>query len=216
MTLKAILFDLDGTLLDTSLDLQTALHRVQDQYHLPLSSLEEVQQAMGNGIEALVKHEMKDLDSSLLPQALELFHQYYSECYNNQTQPYLGIHEYLLQLKQKGILCAVVTNKHDSYAQTLIETHFPDIFEVVCGAIEGIPKKPHPAMISMTLEKLHIKAEEAIYIGDTEVDLQSASNASIKGILVSWGYRSKEQLNRLNEVPVYDTVDDCFRALGCV
>lgn len=216
MTLKAVLFDLDGTLLDTSLDLQTALHRVQVHFHQPISSLEDVQAAMGNGIEALVKREMKHLNPTLLPQALELFHQHYAQCYNLETHPYEGILEYLHHLKQKGIKCAVVTNKADHYAQSLIQTHFPNCFDVICGAVEGIPKKPHPTMIEMTLEKLHVNAKEAVYVGDTEVDFQSAQNASVQAMLVTWGYRSKEQLNRLNEVPVYDTVDDCFRALGCV
>ena len=216
MSIKALLFDLDGTLLDTSEDLQSALHGVQNHFDYPLSSLKDVQAAMGHGIEALVKQCLTKLKPSDLDEAIGLFHDAYAQCYNQKTAPYPKIKDYLTQLDHQGIYLAVVTNKADSYAQNLIETHFPNLFMSVMGASSQYPKKPHPVMIEETLRRLGVEAHEALYIGDTEVDLLSAQNAKMKGILVGWGYRSYESLNDLKSVVVYRTVDDCFRALGCV
>lgn len=216
MSIKALLFDLDGTVLDTSEDLQSALHRVQSHYETPLSSLKDVQAAMGHGIEALVKQCLTKLNPSDLDEAFRLFHEAYAQCYNQKTAPYPKIKDYLTQLHHQGLHLAVVTNKADSYAQNLIKTHFPDLFECVMGASSQYPKKPHPAMIEESLKRLGVEAHEALYIGDTEVDLLSAQNARMKGILVAWGYRSYESLIDLKSEAVYRTVDDCFRALGCV
>jgi phosphoglycolate phosphatase len=210
---KVILFDLDGTLLNTSLDLQTALYSVQQHFGLALSSLESVEESMGHGIKALVKRNI--LDSIDLDEALQLFEQSYAKGYMHQTVAYPGVLEGLKKLKDLGYHLGVVSNKEDVYAQTLIQKHFEGIFDFVLGAKDNVPKKPHPHMLTQALAFFDCSKDEAIYVGDTEVDLDSAQAVDMDALLVSYGYRSFEDLKSLN-VEIAQSVLDCFETLSCV
>lgn len=210
---KVILFDLDGTLLNTSLDLQSALHDVQRHYNLTLSSLDHVEESMGHGIKALVKRSISD--SINLDEAMHLFEQRYAKCYMHQTLAYPGVLKGLKNLKQKGYHLAVVSNKEDGYAQALIQKHFEGIFDFVLGAKANVPKKPNPAMLLQALTFLGCTIDEAIYVGDTEVDLESAQAVGMDVLLVSYGYRKFEALKSLN-VEIALSVLDCFETLSCV
>ncbi len=210
---KVILFDLDGTLLNTSLDLQTALHAVQQQFDLALSSLERVEESMGHGIKALVKKNI--LDSIDLDEAMHLFEQAYAKAYMHQTVVYPGVLEGLKKLKYLGYHLAVVSNKEDVYTQRLIQKHFEGIFDFVLGAKDNVPKKPHPAMLTQALAFFDCTKDEAIYVGDTEVDLDSAQAVGMDALIVSYGYRSFEELCSLNVEPAQSVVD-CFETLSCV
>lgn len=211
---KVILFDLDGTLLDTSKDLRTALNQIQHQYQVRLWSLDEVQQGIGHGIEALVRLALPQLENH--DKAIQQFKEFYHIYFDDQTHPYPEIPRLLKALKLQGFKLGVVSNKADIYTQRLIQHHFPNQFDVVIGSTNELPKKPHPAMIELALSKLKVLASSAIYIGDSEVDVHSATQAGLTYLCVTWGYRSPSKLMQIKGMRLVGSSEDCLKVLGCV
>lgn len=214
---KAVFFDLDGTLLNTSKDLQTATHTLQNHFHHPLWTLSEVEAAMGHGIEALVKKAVFPLEGQDLQDALALFHATYAQVYDDQTEAYVGIVDLVERLRQKGLRLGVVSNKRDDYTQALIQHHFgQDRFEFVLGASDRLPKKPDPAMLLEACKTLQVDPKDCVYVGDTEVDVHFAQRAGMKALVVTWGFRSRQELAQLFDGPLIESVKDCLMALDCV
>lgn len=214
---KAILFDLDGTLLNTSKDLQKALHEVQKYYRIPLTSLIDTQTYMGYGIQSLVDSACASLNECDKKGALLLFHQVYATCFNHESKPYVGIIKGLKQCKEKGIKLAVISNKANEYTQILIDTHFKEIqFDYVLGASSTVLKKPFPDMLNQAIKVLHMEAKDCLYVGDTEVDVQAANAAMMDVMVVGWGYRDLDSLRKMNIYASAHSVEDCFSQVACV
>lgn len=195
---KLLIFDLDGTILNTLDDLAASTNYALEQNSMPKRSLEEVRAFVGNGIRKLIERAVPGGSSEAEKKAvLESFTTHYKAHSADKTRPYKGIPEVLAQLKIQGFQLAVVSNKADFAVQSLCETYFPGTFTFVVGEREGIRRKPAPDSIYEVLEQLNIPKEEAVYIGDSDVDAETAKNAGIDLIAVTWGFRDREVLEAM-------------------
>ena len=195
MNINTVIFDLDGTLLNTLEDLYLAFNYAIKSFGYPERSLEEIKSFVGNGIKTAIEralpHKVSDEEFEKI---VEKFKQYYIKNMYTKTEAYGGINEMLSELKQKGYKLAVVSNKYDDAVKTLCKNYFKDYIEVAIGEGHGTEKKPSPTGVIKALKELNSNKEEAIYIGDSEVDIQTAKNAQIPCISVLWGFKDKEFL----------------------
>lgn len=201
MRYKLILFDLDGTLLNTIADLREAVNHALKLRGLPQHSLEMITQMVGHGARNLITQalpaELSD-DEALIDAVLADFTDYYFAHIDLYTQPYPGIPELLKELHHRGILLAVASNKFKAGTEHLIKEFFPDIpFVAVLGNRPGFPLKPDPGIVGEVLSKAGVNKEEAVMVGDSPTDMRTAANSGIKGIIVGWGYRdTRDQTKR--------------------
>ena len=218
-----MIFDLDGTLLDTIEDIADSLNVILESNGLATLSVETVKSYVGNGLRVLLERSLKDprqdkavasgQDIDILLQALI---DYYSAHCLIKTKPYSGIPEVLQQLKTMGIKTAIVTNKNIKAATELKELLFADVITVVVGEDEahGICKKPVPDMVKMAAEQLGITLEEAYYVGDSEVDVETAENAGMDGLFVLWGFRTREQLLKAGAKILLEKPEELIRVFS--
>lgn len=198
---KAVIFDLDGTLLNTIDDLANCVRFIQKKYGWHQDSTDVVKQHVGNGLRNLMILSIpKGEQNPLFEQAFAEYKVYYQAHCEDQTDLYPGIREMLSELKQKGIRMAIVSNKAHPAVLKLHDTYFKDYMDVVFGENEaaGIRKKPAPDMVNLALESLGCTKEEALYVGDSDVDKATADNSGLDCILCSWGFRELELLQSLN------------------
>lgn len=188
---NTVIFDLDGTLLDTLEDLWAATNYALTSCDMPEKSLDEVRSFVGNGIRMLMNRAVPGGDGNPdFDKAFEAFKQYYGVHCNDTTKPYDGISELLQELKKGGYDVAIVSNKIDSAVKDLNDRYFPEV-EVAIGDRENMKRKPEPDSVLLALEKLGKTQEEAVYVGDSDVDLLTAENAGLPCISVLWGFRDK-------------------------
>lgn len=198
---EAVLFDLDGTLLDTLEDLKDSVNYIMEKYHFPKRTLDEVRNAVGNGIHKLIERSVpKETDAETIESAFCDFMTYYQKNCMVKTKPYPGMEELLDRLKTDGCKLAVVTNKGNEAVQEMIPHYFGGIFEIAIGTTKEMPKKPAPDTAYFVLEKMHTEKEKALFIGDSQVDVETAKNAGIDSILVTWGFRDRETLIKAGAV----------------
>ena len=194
--MKTLIFDLDGTILDTLLDLKNAVNHALNFYNLPEKDLEFVRKAIGNGTTILIQRCTPSSLSEIERQKVfDKFKTYYLSHYADFTKPYVGIKEMLTDLKGKVTL-AVVSNKDNDLTNKIINKEFPGLFDIIQGSYLDHPKKPDPYLINKIIKENNIK-EECLYIGDTNVDKESATNVDLPYLLVSYGYRTKEELEKM-------------------
>lgn len=187
----AIIFDLDGTLLDTLGDLHAATNGVLRQFGYPERTLEEVRQFVGNGAEQLIRLAVPEGQQESVPQVLTAFQSYYAAHCDILTQPYEGIPEMLEKLGEKYPL-AVVSNKPDRAVKELAKIYFPTLY--ARGESTDCPRKPAPDMVFKAMEALG--ADRCIYVGDSEVDVKTAQNAQVPCLSVTWGFRDVKTLEQ--------------------
>lgn len=190
------IFDLDGTLLDTLQDLAAAVNYALRQNGMMEHSVDDIRRFVGNGVRKLIERAIPDgTRNSKMEEVFSAFRTYYINHSLDATQPYEGINELLQELKNRGCKMAVVSNKMMAATQELVEHFFPEI-EVAMGENEaaGIRRKPAPDMVLEALRRLGVEAETAVYVGDSDVDIQTAKNAGIPCISVLWGFRDKDFL----------------------
>lgn len=191
----AVIFDLDGTLLNTLGDLRAATNHALEVRGLPPHSMEEIRQFIGNGIRLLICRAMPEgTPEAEIDAALDDFKAYYAAHIHDRTVPYDGIPQLLTALKKRGIKVAVLSNKIDSASQQLIEYFFPEKTDVVFGEHVGVPRKPDPTSCRMVMQQLGVQPEQVLYVGDSGTDMQTAKNAGLYAVGVTWGFRSKEVL----------------------
>lgn len=198
---RAIIFDLDGTLLDTLEDLRDSLNVALAGKRLPERTLEEVRHFVGNGIHNLIERAVPEGTSEeVVEQVFQDFRRYYLEHCEEKTCAYPGIPELLQELERRGISMAIVSNKADAAVKELAKTYFPKV-GVAIGEREGIARKPAPDSVFEAMRLLGVSAEEVLYVGDSDVDIATANNAGLPCVSVTWGFRGEEFLRSLN--PAY-------------
>lgn len=213
-TVRAVLFDLDGTLLDTIEDLADSLNHILARYGLPLHTVAEVQQLVGNGIPKLLERAVSaDTPKEQIGEMYREFLAWYQTHCRVRTRPYPGIPELVDELKRRGFRLAVISNKADPATQELISHFFGDRFDFVLGAAEGRKLKPDRAMIEAALDALSITADEAVYVGDSQVDVQTAGNAGMPCVSVTWGFRSRKTLLEAGASALADTPEEVLRRI---
>lgn len=196
-----IIFDLDGTILNTLEDLADSLNVILNQYGYPQRSLSEVRGFVGNGIRLLVKRAMpEELAETTLDQLHQDFIQYYQQHCMDKTRPYEGIPELLQEVRNRGYHTAVVSNKADQVVKTLCDKYFTGLFDIAVGEREGISRKPAPDSVNEILSSLQVSRDRAVYIGDSDVDIATAQNAGIDGIIVTWGFKDRDFLQKAGAV----------------
>ena len=193
---NAVIFDLDGTLLDTLDDLWTAVNAALTKFSLPLRTREEVRSFVGNGIVKLMERAAGEVEKEVFDGALAEFKRYYGEHCEDKTKPYEGIIELLRVLQAKGIQTAVVSNKADFAVKKLAKGYFEGLLEYAVGENEeeGIRKKPAPDSLLAVMDSMGAGTDSTVYIGDSEVDIQTAQNAGVQCISVTWGFKDREFL----------------------
>lgn len=207
---KAIIFDLDGTLLNTIKDLQSSVNFALNSFNYPRKSETYVRKAIGNGVAKLIERCIKGgTNNPDYEPCLKTFREHYRSHYKDKTKPYPYMKIALRKLKRDGYRLGVVTNKIHEAANDLINIIYPDMFEYVIGDQVGVPKKPSPDMVNMILTKMNLKAEECYYVGDSNVDYETAANSNLDVVLVTYGYRTKEELKECKCKQV-DTVKELY------
>ena len=203
---KYLLFDLDGTLLDTITDLWLSVNHALSCFALPTHSIEAVMRMVGNGIRSLVARAVPGgEDDPKFDAVFAEFRRHYELHKNDHTAPYDGIHEMLRALMAVGYVPAVVSNKIDSAVKGLCRETFPDTVAYALGDTEGVPRKPAPDMVYHVLDALGESAEGAVYIGDSDVDILTAANAGLPAISVTWGFRDRACLLGAGATVLVDT-----------
>ena len=195
MPYQAAIFDLDGTLLDTLEDLYRAVNAALADHLLPLRSREEVRMFVGNGVEMLIRRAVpKDCDEETTLDVLADFKTTYAAICKENTRPYDGILPTLAALRETGVHVAVVSNKFDAATKALCAEYFGELVEVAIGERADVRKKPAPDTVLEALRELGVTAEEAVYIGDSDVDIRTAENCGMDCLSVTWGLRDENFL----------------------
>lgn len=201
MKYKAVIWDLDGTLLDTLDDLADSVNVALAEYSMPQRSRSEIKSFVGNGIYKLITRAVKEGTSNeSMDEIFDFFKEYYAKNSANKTKPYDGINELLYNLKQNGIKTAIASNKLEEAVEKLADRYFDGLIDIALGDVNYRRRKPYPDIVTEAVSRLGINMSEAVYIGDSEVDIKTAENAKIDCICVTWGFRDKEFLKEiLNE-----------------
>ena len=192
---KLAIFDLDGTLLDTLGDLASAVNFALRKFSFPERTVDEVRSFIGNGVVKLMERSTPDgIDGDTQQRCLDTFRKYYLQHMSDTTAPYANVTALLSDLRKKGVKIAVVSNKLHPAVEDLCESYFPGLIDKAVGVSVEEERKPSPINVIKTMELYEADADNCIYIGDSEVDVQTAHNAKVKCIGVTWGFRTREEL----------------------
>lgn len=186
---------MDGTILDTLEDLKTCTNYALNLHHMPLRTLDEIRNFVGNGIRRLLELAVEPgTPSNVIDDIQKDFRKYYELHCTDETKPYDGVIDLIKELKRRGYKTAVVSNKVHAAVLDLCVQYFPDLFDLAIGERPEIAKKPAPDMVNLALEHFQISKNKAVYIGDSDVDVATAKNSGLDMIAVDWGFRSRECL----------------------
>lgn len=214
MQKKIFIFDMDGTLLNTLEDLMISTNYALSQFDYPTHTIEEIRFFVGNGVAKLIERAIPDgLNNSNYEKCLEIFKKHYAKNMYNHTSAYVGIPELLKNLKDKGIKTAVVSNKFNLAVKELSNKYFGDLIDIAIGENEqaGIKKKPAPDTVFEVLNLMNLKSEDAIYIGDSDVDIMTAKNSNMPCISVTWGFRDREFLIKNDATIIVDKPEEILK-----
>lgn len=211
---RLVIFDLDGTLLDTLDDLTDSVNFALNSEGFPKRSRDEIRSFVGNGIRRLIDSSLpENTDEEAAERVFSLFKEYYAMHNADKTRPYDGILPLLDELKKRGVRLALVSNKADFAVKALAERYFNGTFDAVLGERENIPRKPDPASVNEVLRLLSAKKEDAVYVGDSDVDILTAKNAELDCICVTWGFRDKEYLKECGGALFADTAHELMKII---
>lgn len=211
MKYSTIIFDMDGTILNTLEDLHDSVNYALEKMGYSLRSLDEIRRFIGNGVKVLIRRCVpQGTSDENYAECLEIFEGHYANNYNNKTRPYDGITDLLNGLRDKNIKTAVVSNKIEPAVVELCDLRYSGLFDCIAGQTDDRRPKPAPDSVLYALEKLGVSKEEAVYVGDTEVDVETAMNAGLDCIGVTWGFRDREALKKAGARYVIDKPDEMF------
>ena len=195
--MDTVIFDLDGTLLDTLEDLTDSVNHAMKQFGFPVHTLEEVRSFVGNGAPKLIERSTpQGLENPSYGAVLKAFKEHYARHCEDKTKPYGGVEEMLGTLKEQGYHMAIVSNKFDGAVKQLCEKYFGKYIAVAIGESDKVKRKPAPDTVYQALLELSCDVSQAVYVGDSDVDIQTAGNVPMPCVSVTWGFRSEEQLKK--------------------
>lgn len=207
---QLVIFDLDGTLLNTIADLGTATNHALRVCGYPEHNLASYPKMVGNGITRLIERALPEdeRDTETVERVREKFKEYYDEHMNDLTEPYPGIIDMLRELGNMGVKLAVASNKYQAAVVALIRHYFPDIdWQAIEGQKEGVPTKPDPSIVFEILAKCPTRKSKVLYVGDSGVDMETARRACVDSCGVTWGFRSLKELKDHHADNIVDTPD---------
>lgn len=209
MRYRLVIFDMDGTILNTLEDLTDALNYALKCSGYPLHTIEDVRRFVGNGIPKLIE---RGVPAGTKEEDRERVHKDFMEYYQvhcaDKTRPYAGIVELIEKLRKAGVLTAVVSNKADVAVKELCRQYFDGCFDCAVGDRQGIRRKPAPDSVNEVLRYLSVPREEAVYVGDSDVDIATADNSGLDSIIVSWGFREVPFLKEHGAKRIVDTPEE--------
>lgn len=209
-----VIFDLDGTLLDTLDDLCNSVNYSLRTNNFPERSLAEVRTFVGNGIRLLIERSVPEGTSKeLIDKTFECFKTYYAVHCNDKTKTYPGVMDMLKELKKNGYKIAVLSNKAQYAVTKLCDIYFNNLLDDAVGARENVAKKPSPDALYICAENNNINLNNVIYVGDSDVDVATANNAGVRGIAVTWGFRNRELLIKCGAENLADNTDELLQIL---
>lgn len=209
MGYRAVLLDMDGTVLDTLTDLHRAVVYSLREFGFPAVSRERVRASLGNGAARLIRCCLpEDTDEQTAARVLDFYLPYYDGHCSVNTRPYEGIVPMMGRLRAVGIKLAIVSNKGDAAVKMLAVEHFPKLLETAVGESEAVRRKPCPDAVLAAAKELGVSLEDCVYVGDSEVDIATAENAGMDCISVSWGFRDREQLEAAGARRIADTPEE--------
>ena len=202
-------FDMDGTILNTLVDLMDSTNFALKNNGLKERSLEEIRFFVGNGIQKLIERAVpQGTSKEVFEKVFADFKSHYKIHCADKTSYYDGIPSVIQTLRKMGVKTAVVSNKADFAVQELVEVYFKGLFDVALGEKAGVSKKPSPDMVNAALSVLGVEKEAAFYIGDSDVDFETAKNSSLDFIGVSWGFRGRKFLENLGAKNIIDSPEE--------
>ena len=210
---KLVIFDLDGTLLNTIEDLGNAANYALSQNGYPTHSLASYPFFVGNGVRNLIRKALPDdmRTDSIIESLLKDFKEYYNEHNTDCTKPYDGIEELLRNLQDNGVKIAVASNKYQQATEKIIAHYFGDIdFVAVYGQRDGVNVKPDPSVVFSILSDAKVPKSEVLYVGDSGVDMETARRACVDSVGVTWGFRSEKELNEYHADMIVNKASDIF------
>ena len=208
------IFDLDGTLLDTLQDLADSANYALALHRLPARTVDEIRQFVGNGVGLLIRRAVPEgTEPEVEEQVLRDFRAHYLLNMENKTAPYPGVPELLDALGKAGVRTAVVSNKFDGAVKGLCQNYFGGRIGAAIGESQGVARKPAPDTVFRALAELGAPREGAVYVGDSDVDIQTAQNAGLPCVSVSWGFRSRDFLTGHGAAVIADSVEELKRLL---
>ena len=211
---KLVIFDLDGTILDTLDDLTDSTNYALKSCGLAARTVDEVRKFVGNGIRLLIERAVPaGTEPETVDAVFDTFKAYYKEHSADKTRPYNGVCDLMGELREAGYIVAVLSNKADFAVQDLCRDYFPGLIDYAAGEKEGVKRKPDPEAVFALLEACGVSAEDAVYIGDSEVDVATAANAGLDGIAVTWGFRSRQWLEEHGARILADSADEVRKLL---
>jgi phosphoglycolate phosphatase len=211
-----VIFDMDGTLLDTLEDLTDSVNFALARHGFPCRKKEEIRSFVGNGVARLMELAIPDgVDNLHFEKCLEDFRSHYSENMQNKTGAYKGIMALLGQLSEEGYKIAVVSNKFDKAVKELSQSYFGEYIKVAIGESKNIAKKPAPDTVFKALEELGSTAEKSVYVGDSEVDVKTAKNSGLVCVGVTWGFRDREVLEQKGADYIIDMPQELLNIVAC-
>ena len=209
MKYKAVLFDMDGTVLDTLEDLRSAVNRTLAEFDMPQCTLEQVRCYVGNGARRLIEQAVPQGSSEeTVETVLSWFKAYYEQHCLIATGPYAGIIPLMERLKAAGVKMAVVSNKPDEAVRELAERFFSGLLELSAGQKDSVPRKPAPDMVELAMADMGVSKAESVYVGDSEVDVLTAANAGLDCICVTWGFRTLTELEAAGAEKLVHTMEE--------
>lgn len=212
--IDTIIFDLDGTLLNTLEDLKDSVNYALAKQKFPLRTLTEIRSFVGNGIRLLMERAVpKNTDAETFEICFKDFCDYYKIHMEDKTAPYEGVNEMLKSVKNAGFKTAIVTNKADFAAQDLCRRMFGETIDLIVGSVDGRPNKPAPDGVYYALDVLGSKLENTIFVGDADTDIITAKNAGLPSIGVLWGFRDREVIEKEGAEYIVETVNDLEKLL---
>lgn len=211
---KLAIFDLDGTLLDTLGDLHASVNFALREFGFPERNIDEVRRFIGNGVVKLMERSTPDGTDEITQKAcLDIFRAHYLEHMSDTTAPYANVINLLKNLREKGMKTAVVSNKLHSAVEELCESYFTGLIDKAVGVSVEAERKPSPVNVIRTAELFGAELHESIYIGDSEVDVQTAHNAGVQCIGVTWGFRDRDCLTENGCDFIADTADEVYNLI---
>ena len=207
MKYRLVIFDLDGTVLNTLDDLANAVNYALELHSFPTHSVDRIRTTIGNGVANLIRRSVPaETGDDECACALKDFKAYYAEHVNVMTKPYPGITDMLRTLRAAGVRIGINSNKYDAALQTLCKSHFDGLYDAAAGECEITPKKPDPTAAIRMMERFGVASEETIYVGDSGVDLNTAKNAGCASAWVSWGFRRRSEMTGFEIETAFDSV----------
>lgn len=215
--IRAVLFDLDGTLVNSLEDIAFGVNRSLTKFGFPTHPTEDYRYFVGNGIPKMIERALpSETDEKIRADVTSDFLSYYALHDRDFSAAYDGVKELLEELKNRGMKLAVVTNKADAIAQTVIKGFYGDLFDVIFGNREGILPKPDPTAARLTMEMLSVTPEQCVFVGDSGVDVATGKNSGAYPVGVLWGFREREELQENGAAAILEKPHELLTVIDCL